>query len=163
MSFTVTSLATELRTDPTGIGYAVHLASGNDSATAALLNVGRTPGLRQGTRATELTILDLLGPQDGETFLQRLELAAVGNPVVARVLRILKQSSGQGGDAGVDVGIANVQAMLQGLASSGAVSQSSVDTLVAAGTRLWSRAEVLWGAGTVISEQQVGQARNGGA
>jgi len=163
MPFSLSELAAELREDPAGIGYATPLASGRDGTTADLLNAPRTPGLRTGTRITELTILDLLGPQDGETFLQRLELAAVSNPVVARVLRIIKQSSGQGGDAGVDIGNANVQAMLDELARSGAVSRSSVDRLIAAGTREWSRAEVLWGSGTVISEQQVGQARNGGA
>jgi hypothetical protein len=106
-----------------------------------------------------LTILNLLGPEDGEACLQGLEAAALVNPVVARAVRILKQASGLGTpQAGIDLGFPSVQAMLTTLAQANFITAGARETLAAAGTRLWSRAEVLGGEGTRVRHEEVAKA-----
>lgn len=136
-------------------------ASGADSAVAAALNAPHQPGPRSGTWATELGILAILGPVAGEAALQGLEAAAGSNAVIARVLRILKQASGVGNPAaGIDLGSPAVRAMISALSGT-ALDAASAAALLAAGSRMWSRAEALWGEGTRIAHEDVAAAMRG--
>jgi hypothetical protein len=134
-------------------------ASGDDAGVARMLNAPTaTPGAKPGTWVTELGILDILGPEAGEAALQGLEAAAGGNPVIARVVRILKQASGIGNPgSGIDLGSPATRAMLAALRGT-ALAEASADALLAAGGRPYSLAELTWGAGAVVRADEVSAA-----
>jgi len=142
--------------------------AGDDAGIAASLNAPTaTLGPKPGTWVTELGILDILGPEAGEAALQGLEAAAGSNPVIARVVRILKQASGIGNPgSGIDLGSPATRAMLAALRGT-ALSKASADALLAAGGRPYSLAELTWGDGVTVRADEVSAAllvgRQGGA
>lgn len=137
-------------------------AAGSDGGIAAWYAASDATGPKADTFLTELGIYLVLGPTDGETFLASLEAVAASSPVVKRTLSILKNGSGTGyPNAGLDFGSAMVQAFLTSLAGQGAVTVAARDALIAYGSRPWSRAEVLWGEGVVITADDVSKALRG--
>lgn len=101
----------------------------------AALTVPSVTVPKPNTRLAELGVLAVLGPVDGEVFLQGLEAAAEAHPTVARIVRWLRT------EYGVDVGDATLQQQLLGLAQAGAVARASAQALIAYGSKQISIAE----------------------
>jgi hypothetical protein len=142
------ALKTELTTDPKGIGYATPLAATNDNAVAALINATTGPG--SGT----ITLPSLT--HDEFAMLIAPVVMAIGGSSAALqatwypMLNLIS-------------GISIVQTTTQNMGMLGALSsafptQLPASAITAATTRIGSRAEVLWGAGTVIQWQDIATA-----
>ena len=152
-------IKTEITTDSTSQGYATPLASQAWNILAAMMNKPVISAPRPGTWFTELGIMAVLGPTAGDAFLTTLESVAASSTVLSRIVRIVHQSSGIGNPtSGIDLGTAEVQAMLQGLAQqiNSAPFTIAVNALIAAGTRLYSRVEVVTGiSGDFVTSDQI--------
>ena len=112
---------------------------------------------KPGTRLAELGVLDVLGPTEGEAFLQGLEAAAQSNSTLARIVRWLRT------DYGVDLGNATIQQQLLGLAQAGAVTQQSAQALIAHGSKQISIAEQNGWHGLGVGHVKSAEGLNGAA
>lgn len=101
------------------------------------LNVKNITMPKPGTWATELTVLAILGPTNGEAFLAALESVAESSSVVARAIRWIRSTQG------IDLGNTFTQAQLSALSDANAVPAEAVATLIAYGSKLISLAEQL--------------------
>ena len=142
-------LKTELQTDPTGRGYAPHIPHA-PGTLAALLNV------QSATMAKTLMITARgimasygLGPTAGAAFLDKLDALAANVPAIKWAMKFLQT------EAGIDVGEPATQLMLTSLIGVGGITQAEVDGVKAMALQPASRAEVLLGAGSQITEADV--------
>lgn len=140
----ISELATELNTDPAALGYATHLASGEDSAIVSLLN--DNAGAGSGT-------VDRIFV-DAKTFQSAVvgsEYLALTTPQQNLWLALINASQG-------NINIKNTNIRNQVLAVWGAGTTTRVN-LGNLQTKNGSRAEVLWGDGTIVSFDDVAAAR----
>jgi len=100
-----------------------------DRDAAIAMNAARATVPSPGTYVTEIGVLDILGPTDGETFLAALESAQENIPTLARAVRRLR------GDTGIDVGNPTLQAQLTALATANVVTQAAAAALIARGSK----------------------------
>jgi hypothetical protein len=139
--FTPQALNSELTTDPKGVGYATPLAATNDNAVAALLNVITGPG------AATITIPSLTHDEFATLIAPVvMALGSASAALQAQWTPMLNLISG----INVFQTTAQNMAMLNAL-SSDFPNQLPASAITAATTRIGSRAEVLWGVGTVIN------------
>jgi hypothetical protein len=142
------ALRHELTTDPAGLGYAALVAVGNDPGVANILNRPSGPG------AATVTV----------NWLAKSDLAAV---IVQAVPNLLQKDAGtqaawtfyfQTALALDGVNPANpvTAALFANAVTAGLLTQGQVDAAI---KRVGSRAEVLWGAGTIVTAADVGAAR----
>jgi len=115
--------------------YAAMVEANDYAGLESVLTVSNISEPAVGTFVTELGILDLLGPTNGETFLAGIEAAAASMPVLNRIVRWLRS------ERGVDVGNTQVQTVLGQLAGAGVVTSESASIVIAHGTRLVSIAD----------------------
>ncbi len=148
MAFTSAELNSELVNDPKGLGYAATLATTNDVATAALINslagVGAAtitlPSLTHDELATLIAPV-VMALSSASSALQ-LQWTPMLNLITGiNVFQVTPQNMG----------------MLNQL-SADFPTQLPASAITAATTRTGSRAEVLWGAGTVIQWQDITKA-----
>lgn len=142
MAINYTALATEITTDPTGIGYAPFVASGNDVAVAALLNEIRVSAptftINRGQVPSQLVVNEFDATEFGLlTTNQLLQLS------------IITQFGS------VDLGDASVRQILGAIFP---VAGPTRAALVALANRPCSRAEFLFGLGVTISASDVARA-----
>lgn len=155
--FTIAALAAELAADPQGLGYAANTGVANDAANAALLNAltGNGAGTITVSTIDRNSFLNITTPaavrlavglgSDNET-----QLSA---GVVAKWSAVLAQA--RAADDGSQIPVDGISAL--GNPVTDLVMLES--ELAALTTRIGSRAEVLWGQGTVISAYQCSYAR----
>lgn len=136
MAISYSALAAELSADPAALGY----AGQSDPACAALLNAPRAGVTVPVGVVPAYSVFEAMDPT---------EWAALSAQEKQRIQTIL--SMGQVNTAG-----ANTRAAFQAAFAAGTTSRAN---LVALLTRPGSRAEALFGAGTVVSDQDVGRAR----
>ncbi|WP_025322252.1 hypothetical protein [Deferrisoma camini] len=103
---------------------------------------GKTLTVYEDRYITERRIYTEFGPTRGEEILQGFEAAAAADPVAARVLAWLKS------DAGVNIGDAQAEILLNGWVAAGLLTQAEADQLRALAARTVSPAEAA-GLGTV--------------
>lgn len=115
--------------------YASLVSSKDYAGIESLLNTKSISENATGKFLTELGVLDLLGPTNGEAFLSGIEAAASQMPVLNRIVRWLRS------ERGVDVGNAQVQTVLLQLVAANVVSSESANTIIAFGTHSVSIAE----------------------
>ena len=115
--------------------YAAMVLANDYSGLEAALMTRNISEPATGTFVTELGILDLLGPTNGNVFLAGIEAASASNQVLERVIRWLRS------DRGIDVGNSQVQAVLGQLVAAGVVTSESANIVIAHGTRLVSVAD----------------------
>lgn len=146
MTFTSAQLAAEINTDPTAIGYASSVAAGAVGAVAAQLNtVGATAAYKINREPVSVGVFTAL--------IDEVEFAAATQGA-RDYIRMLAGSST------VDLNNAVIQAALNGLITV-ATWPNTRARLISALTRQGSRAEVLWGALTVISSSDVARSLGG--
>jgi hypothetical protein len=146
--FTTQELNSELTADPKGLGYSTPLAATNDNAVAALLNA------TTGAGAATITIPSLT--HDEFATLIAPVVMAIGSASAALQAQWTPMLN-------LISGISIVQTTTQNMGMLGALSsafptQLPASAITAATTRIGSRAEVLWGVGTVINWIDVAKA-----
>lgn len=134
------ALASELNLDPQGVGYAPHVANGNNSALRKLLN---TPGLSGET--IERDSLPVEWVRDALDFTEVAGLATTARETLTILL------SG----AHVTINPRTKSAFAQ-IFGAGTTSRTNLQALV---NRQASRAEVLFGHGTQIGLRDLWKAR----
>lgn len=142
-------LKTELQADPAGLGYAAHVPHA-PGALADMLNAqSATMAKPRMITARGIMASYGLGPSAGGAFLDKLEVLSAGVPAIKWAMKFLQAESG------IDVGEPATQAMLTSLIGVGGITQAEVDGVKAMALQPASRAEVLFGAGSQITEADV--------
>jgi len=149
------ALKTELQTDPAGIGYAPHIPHA-PGALADLLNA-QSDSMAKERMVTARGVMASygLGPTAGAAFLDKLESLSAGVPAIKWAMKFLQT------EAGIDVGEPATQSMLTSLIGVGGITANEVNGVKAMALQPASRAEVLFGAGTQITEADVRAALEG--
>lgn len=137
----VAQLKSELATDPQALGYAAAFAAGDHGTPASLINLVRAGAAYQVDR--ELIPAHMLFASVDAT-----EFAALTTLQLTQLSAIL--ASGQ-----IDLSKANIRTMLSAIFPSGGPTRTA---LIALAKRQGSRAEVLFGPGTTLSNQHISQA-----
>lgn len=135
----LTELHAELTTDPIALGYAPYVAAGNDNQCAAIINALTGPG-------TASIALPSMTHDEFALLIAPVVMALGGSTAAlqAKWTPMLNLISG------VSVVVLNstVMGMLSAL-SADFPAQLPTSSITAATTRIGSRAEVRWGAGTM--------------
>jgi hypothetical protein len=164
MAMTDAALRSELQADPAGLGYASHLAAGNHQALADLLNwprdgvtappvAGAPTGAAITVRNPSISAADLLEAIDNRDFATSPNAAHVAwfeSITQQRTTIALLNEDGSNN---------RVLGNLNRLITSD--TQGSRTRLLALATRRGSRAEQLWGPGTVVTIDDIGRALAG--
>lgn len=155
MSIDYSALKSEITTDPKSLG----LAGKSDAEMASLLNAPNAAFMA----VNPLLPLTALGIWAAKTGVRaKVEQAALNNvsPVQSPCLAIRDLLVTMNGPP-FDVSNADNQAMVAALVSAGVMTAEQQTELAALGNKSpASRAEVLFGVDTIISERDVGLARN---
>ena len=152
------ALKTELLTDPSGLGYAASVSSGDDVTTAAVLNVARGAIT---IRRADINVQEFWNAIDVADF-----TALPGAPTVAQLSserRFLAWLSGLAAlqtvrllnDDGTDTPVVtNLKAMFP-------AGSATRTRLLALAIRNGSRAEQLFGVDTIVGSQDIARALRG--
>ena len=153
-------LKSELNTDPATLGYAALIATQDDAGLAAKINAKTVNGLRN-LPSTELlawsagngrmakimlAVATTLPPTIDPTYPQMVGLRSVAMAASAMINR---------DNTSLDLNLADRQQMFGVLVSGGVLNQADSDSLYALAAIKISRAEWLWGVGTVINPVDV--------
>ena len=134
------ALKTELDTDPNGLGYAVHMASGNNTALVLLLNE---------PHAADQVNRGIVPAHEVITSTDAVEWAALSDVEKSRYDTIT-------GAGEVDASAVNVRAAFAAMFGAGTTTRAN---LLAIGQRDGSRIEALFGAGVTATLDDVRKAR----
>lgn len=138
-------LRDELLNDPAGLGYAAHIPHAPGKLTEMLnAPAGTMPKTRFVTARAILAELD-----DGAAVLDALEAAGPAFSAVRWALDFLR------GPDGIDVGHSRTQQMIDALALHNALTQAQATALKAMANQPASRAEMVLGTGSIVSEADV--------
>lgn len=145
---TSAQLNSELTNDPVKMGYASYLTTTNDNATAALINSLTSVGAATVTIPvlTYGRFAELITPVAMAIGSATAAVQATWNPVLTLLTGSTEFQTTPG----------NMQFL--NLLSSDFPNQLPASAVTAATTRIGSRAEVLWGAGTIINWMQIARA-----
>lgn len=143
------ALKSEVQNDPAGIGYAAHIPDA-PGLVVEQLNA-RVFNMPKPTFVSARGIMASfgLGPTAGAAFLDKLDALAANVPAIKWAIKFLQA------EAGLDVGEPATQLMLTSLIGVGGITQAEVDGVKAMALQPASRAEVLFGAGSQITEADV--------
>jgi hypothetical protein len=147
MAIDYTALATEINNDPSALGYAVPKNAGNDQGVADVINLVRAGASFQVNRE----------PIARETFIENInstEFAALTALQLSRLQVILTGAT-------VDINGTNTQSNLLGIFPNSNVAGTTKSNISALLKRQASRAEVLFGRGTIVSATDVSRALRG--
>lgn len=144
MPLTYPALKTELQADPATIGYAALVASGNDVGLAALLNEVRAGISIRRPDIAPAEILEAIDARDFEPTPNVLAVAWFGSLTRQERVRLLNDDGSQ------TRVLANLRRLLLALDTNG--SRARLQDMA---NRPGSRAEQLFGAGVVVTHQDV--------
>jgi hypothetical protein len=165
--FTIASLTSELNNDLAGMGYAALIANKIPDPIIALINAGSpsTPGTSPGVGAVgannaipggfTLTPQQFFGSPSISTplFVTLPGLSAAIQAGWANIFNYVLPYYGSYPLAFNDTD--NLQSLISGMVATGLLTQAQANAL---NSRNGSRAEVLWGAGTIVTRTQVNTA-----
>jgi 2-keto-3-deoxy-6-phosphogluconate aldolase len=143
-AFSIGALASEVQQDPAAIGYGSVVHADDCARVAAAINLTRAGGA-----------FSVIAPSLAATAIQACldptEFATLSATQLSQLTVLLS-----GGV--VNTSSPNVRAIALGIFSPSGSFPNTRAALTAVASRQGSRAEVLWGPGTVISAQQIAQA-----
>lgn len=147
MAMDYAALKSEIQNDPVSLGYSTHVAIGNDVPIADLLN-----------EPTEI-LIDLPSIAK-DNFLLGVAPATFVLPSLSQELqakwdRVLSLAQSV---SSINVASSTVQALFQAAIADGVLTQDQIDGFT---KRFGSRAEVLFGAGAIVSHLDVSKALRG--
>ena len=145
-----TALHNEIVNDPASLGYAASVTTGSDAGVAALLNAQSSARISRGVVTTEVFLADMAA---------QIKAIRSDNPAGVKaafaplwdLLTIVRT---------VDYGHATVQGALAGMVAYG-VGGLTTAQVTAITTRVASRSESLFGAGVIVSANDVSIALRG--
>ena len=160
MSYNQSLLPAELNTDPATIGYAALIATGDDAGLAAKINAKTINGIR------DLPSTELLAWSAGNGRMVKITLAATmtlpattdatyANMVGLKSVSMAASAMINRDNTSLDLNLADRQQMVGVLVASGVLNQADSDSLYALAAIKISRAEWLWGIGTIINPVDV--------
>lgn len=138
---TMALLKAELQTDPAGLGYAPSIDSRDENALADALNAIRSGGAYQVAR-------DPVRPDEIFAQIDSTDFSVLTTTQLTQLHVIM-------GLPHIDLRLANIRTMLAGMFLAGSTTRAN---FAAFQTRNGSRAEMLWGPGTVVTTNMVDQA-----
>lgn len=141
MPFTSEQLAAELNSDPTGRGYAPYIAAGDDVGLAENIN---RPDAGTVDRITVTSDLFQTAVVASEYTVLTEQLRGLWQTIVTASVQ-----------RGVPVKDPKIRAQIVSIWPAGSVTRAN---LAAMQTKTGSRAEVLWGDGTVVQTGDIAQA-----
>ncbi len=145
------ALKNEIATDLKALGYAALVASGNDQGIADLLNATTGSGAAT-VGLTSLTKDEFVLGFAPAIYTNLSTLSTTKQQQWRDILNIIN------GATAVDLSTSNVQALLAQGVSDGLITQAEINAVT---QKTGSRAEFLFGAGTVISNSDVSFALRG--
>lgn len=160
MPYTQTQLSSELNTDPAKLGYAALITTQDDTGIAGLMNAKTINGIRN------LPSTELLAWAAGNGRMVKITLAATmtlpvttdatyANMVGLKSVSMAASAMINRDNTSLDLNLADRQQMFGVLVSTGILSQADSDSLYALAAIKISRAEWLWGVGTVANPVDV--------
>lgn len=141
MPFTIQQLATEINTDPVGLGYAAHITAGRMGELARILNSTRT-GVGQVWR-DDLRGAEVLGA------LVWSEIASLSTNSWLALQSLLIPSTP------IDASNVRIRNIFGGLFPAGSFPQTNANLSAIGQKASPSRAEELWGYGTTVTPEDV--------
>lgn len=149
---TPTELKTEIQTGPLAAELAPHVTAGDHIAIAGVLNRPDYGTIVYQRMVNFRTVMAEIDPVTGASILDKLEAAASTVSAIKWALYGIKS------DTGIDVGHPATRAQIDALVAGGVLTSTEGAQLKSLAERMGSRAEALWGAGTVITHEQVAEA-----
>ena len=144
-----TLLKQEILNDPMNQGYATFLPD-STGKVAELLNEKKFTSVKSRIVTARGIIASYgIGPSAGAVFLDKLETLSVNIPALKWAMKFLQQ------EAGIDIGEPATQSMLTSLIGVGGITQSEVDGVKAMALQPASRAEIVLGNNTIVTEHDV--------
>jgi len=138
MSIDTLALNSELVNDPAGLGYAQYIPNGETGKLQALINKPQFPSVKTHMVTARGIMAGYgLGPSIGAGFLDKLSAMSASVPAIKWAIKFLEL------EAGIDVGEAATQAMLDSLVGVNGITQAEVNGIKAMAVQQVSRAEVL--------------------
>lgn len=150
MALDYQALKQEIDNDPLSLGYAQFVAVGSDYGVSQLLNATNY------TKESYANISDIESYADSHNLRDGIEDGAASNPYARAASRLFAARYDT-----VDVNNTAFKGVLQGLVSTSVITQTDSDSIITLGNVPASRAEVLWGSGTNITESDVAKALRG--
>lgn len=141
MAFSLAALASELRNDPAVLGYAPAVTSGDENTLVTLINEARASGEYQQDR-------DPVTPDQVFAQVNPTEFLLVTATGLARLQTMFALPV-------LDLASTNVKTMLDDVFPNGGPTRQALAVLQ---KRAGSRAELLFGRGYVVTQNQIGQA-----
>jgi hypothetical protein len=139
------ALKTELLTDPAALGYSGPFAAGQDQTCATLLNA-------VGAGAAFSLFKPTIATTDVQACLDPTEFTALTSTQLSQLTIMLAGGS-------VNTGAASVRTIMAGIFTPSGSFPNTRAALVAIAKQQGSRAEVLFGVGTVIQHSDIAKAR----
>lgn len=149
------ALKSEMDSGPLAQDIMPHLAANEHQVIADLLNdPAKGAMMPVSTFINARSLMSKLGAAAGATVLETLSALVTTNPVIKWSMSFI-QSEG-----GIDIGDAQAQGMVDQLVAGGALTQVQGNALKALGQRQASRAELLFGIGTALTDTDIREALN---
>ncbi len=139
--FTVSALAVELDTDPASLGYAPAILAGDQNTLFTLVNTPQPGGGFQVNR-------DPVPPEEVFGAVDPVDYVAMTTTELARLQVIMTLPT-------VNLADESTKTIVDELFTNGSTTRLNIATLQ---KRNGSRAEVLWGEGTIVTVNQIDQA-----
>jgi hypothetical protein len=137
MAFTNAQLKTELTTDPTSLGYAPLITAGNLGGVESLINK---------IQGTITVFRNDVAPREVVQCIAAADFNAAAQIAISKLEMMFIS-------APLDCTLANVRANMQGIFTG--ASAATTNALSAVAQRNGSRAEQLWGTGTLVSSNDI--------
>lgn len=147
MAVNITDLKAELTNDPLNIGYANFLPNSPGVVCDIMNKMGSGTKLQQKNIGIG-TILDVLGPTAGASVLDNLFALKDSNSVIKWAWYLLESAS-------LDVGLQSTRDQIDILVTANVISLSDAAKIKALAEVSASRAEVLFGANSTVTEADI--------
>jgi len=156
-------LNTEITTDPLGLGYAPFIASGNDQGLADLLNRKDDANSVVVPIIPVSRVLEWAGTRQGAASSPMKAITAAANDSSSPVQGVAQVALRVFGTLqSIDLSRPAVAGMVQGLTLGGVITSAQRDALLALqNASPASRAEVLFGGGTTVTNSDISFALRG--
>ena len=141
-AFSIAALHTELTTDPVSMGYLPLVQKANDQAVADLINSLTSPGVASIFRND-------VKPPEVLNAIVAADFAAMTQLAVSQLQLFLSQPF-------LDATLSNTRTIFLNIFTGMSATRTALSAVF---QRNGSRAEVLWGAGFVVTPAQAGAAR----
>ena len=142
------ALVAELQSGP--LATEIAAAEGNQSIADLLNDPSKGGVILIATFVNARTLMSKVGAEKGATILEKLTALVPSNPVIKWTMSFITS------EGGINLGDPQTQGMIDQLAAAGALDQTTeAAPLKALGQKQGSRAEQLFGVGTILTDRDI--------